>query len=283
MGWKDKMSEQHSVGTAYPDFLKNLQGRFEIKGNEKGQIAFSYWDKEAKLKKFSTNKMEGALIGSAMKLSAYDASIGKNGGTITSSTFFNYKDKGVAFSEGSKIIEGVMADVKAFILQQSGGCKTLRVYYVLTQKGVYEIATNISFSILETSRLEPNVFASNMAVLTPTEYNPDDPQFDKTFQKILGPFASKNRPKYASISPSMPITDAFAEATQLEMYIDKYNEWKEFTTNQGADEQTEGFEKSKTSEAGIEEARENHYSHTIDDVPPPVIEGEDFENDDLSF
>jgi len=281
--WREKLKASQGEGSAYPDFLKNIQGRFEMKDNGKGETAFSYWDKEKEGRIFISKGFSGVLIGSAMVLSAYSDNIGVNGGTITSSVFYSYKDRGVAFSMGKKVIEGTMADIKDYMYRETGGVKNLRVYFVLTAKGIYQISTNISFSIFEINKLEPGVFQTHLCTLTPSTYDPEDKQFDNGFKKILGKFASKNKPRYASISVGAVITDELAKEFNLVAYLDKYEEWKEFTTQGNVADEGEinGAEKSQTSEQEVDDAN-NGYQHTTADAPPMEIEGEN-PSDDLPF
>ena len=282
MSWKDKLSEsQKTAGSARPDFLKHVTMRLEMKDDKssgKGNTAFSYWDRDKEEKVFINKPLTGVLIGSAMKLSSFDKNIGRNGGTITSSIFYKLADNAIAFASGEIEFKGTAGSIKEEILNQAGTCKTLRVYYILNENGLYEISTSISFSILEVGGIEPSLFSSNLAVLTPNIYNPSDSKFDARFKKILGKLAETNKPRYASISIGETITDEYAEKIGLEPIIDKYTEFREYTSGQtSVDGIIEGAEKSEATYQDIEQgAFDGTPPMSMNDAPPP-------EDDDMPF
>lgn len=274
MSWRDKAKEAQGEQSAFPNFLKNVSFSFEMKKDDKGETTFSYWDRDKEERKFIKKPMEGVLIGEAMKLYQYSDNIGRNGGTVSSSIFFDYKDSGVAFSGGSITNKGRMKDIKQEILSEYGGCKTRRVLFVLTINGLYEIVTNIALAIFDKNQLEADILRSNMIKITPSTYNPDDPKYDAKLKKHIGKQAGTNKPRYAFIESSSEITDDMAEDLGLESVFDKYLEWKEFTT-QANNEEIEGAEKSNTSEQEVTEINDNAPPISIDNAPPP----EEDEND----
>ncbi len=266
---KDKLKEAQGSGTTVPKL--DIVGHFDVKLDEsKNKIGFHFYDKEEEDKdkrdKFFHNSVQGIYIGHALKITAFDQAINNS---YYSSTYFTNKDIVVLFgptAQGpAKMITGTPEAIDKWLGEKRLTPKRQLLYFVLTHKGLVSVKSNLILSIGQFQNRVNNVsfrdaLLDHMLVLTPMEYDPNDKQWSVSTKKFLGPFADKNRPKFASASLGDEFSEDDLVSMKAEAVIDQYKAWKEFKT------------KSPEKAVPGEEAPESPIVHEITPGPAPLPE-----------
>ncbi len=239
MGYKEKMKQAHQAGNDVPR-LDILQ-RFEVKEDEKGKPVFQYYDAEAMERKNHAKAIEGVYVGRAFKLTCFDDELGSKGGSYFSSYYFknNFVTLFKPVRGGIKrVVTGTMEAVEAYLTDAKGNPSKKMVLFVLTQGGVVEVHTNISIAIdqFKAYTKDKERLLDYMIKLSPKVYHKDNPDVGSKAKEILGKFADKNPPKYASLEQGKPITGEIAEKWDIESVCDEFLEWKEYRESQAPKE-----------------------------------------------
>ncbi len=251
-------------------------------GDTKGVPSFTWYDRVKKEKKFSKKAITGIFLGSAMRISAFSTELGSNGGEYTSSVYFNREMPISVWYRSAKgqtkLCEGNLEFVEEALAKAASDKPSKRqILFILTDKGVVAVETNLSIAIDQLHAAtgeDENIFIENYIELTPTLYDPEDKSISDKAKKYLGPFAPTNPPKYASISINGDLDDATID-TALSV-IEQYQEWKEHRIGAVAE----------TTEEAQEEAPVQAKAPVASAMPPPAQPAEPpeaTEEDDLPF
>lgn len=234
MSYKDEMRKASQQSQEFPKIDIGL--RITSKAKD-GKPAFLWVTKDGNGNKTETHKpvkMTAVLIGSGITMSAYSPSHPPNGGSYRTTVYFTRNDIVTLFSpEGKREFVGTPAQVEEYLGKKGSGKdkidtpKKQMVLYLVTDKGVMvEMRTNTTIAI---SQLK-NIGSKNleyMVEIQPKIYDRKD--FGEDVRKNLGKLADTNPPCYCDIRiTSEPLTDDFAEKSNLEHFAKSFNSYKEF-------------------------------------------------------
>lgn len=279
MSYKDKLKQAQQTGIDRPKI--ELSYFFRMKEDEKGRVAFNYYDKDKDKEKdvFIVKPLMGMHIGTAMTMEAYSDDLGSKGGTYRSTYYFNKSHKmGVlAPTKGGFGIvhQGTAEEIESFMQQKSGGAVHKRaVLFILTQKGdLIGVQTNLAIAIDQLKKVKDKTL-DYMITLTPSLYG-KDANVTANCDKILGKFAAKNPPKYADISVGDAIDEAWVDSIDGETFIDMFTEYKKYVLADNIDEPVKVEEPAPTT------------TGTADDLYQVFTKKEEIidedENDELPF
>ena len=294
----------------WKDRLKNNQGgqeeapklgaiyHFEMKKNENrnNEVGFAYSKKDEQGNyetKFIHKPLEGILLGTAMRLSAFSSELGRNGGSYKSDYYWDRKNIKLYNPIEKKVAcEGTMEQIEAFCVSNAENKGSKRqVLFVLTKLGVVTVTTNLTIAIDQYSVVRNNT-AENFIKLTPELFNPTTSKVSSSGQKYLGKFAKKNPPVFASIELGRTITDEDAVNLKLGEVLDTYETWlnyKRKASSDLAENEVEGARPSSYNPhtdfnvGDAHDARENAKDPLLNGSEP-VSTVDDFdEPDDLDF
>jgi hypothetical protein len=245
--WRDNLKNAQSAGSKIPrlDIVKTLS-MSETDGKE---IAFSYWDKEAEENKYIKTPITGVFIGKALRCSVFDDNYGKKGAYYSSALYLS-NSRIAMFSPSKDLFVGSKDDVEKWLIEKGVGdsLKVKMCLLIATKSGLIEVRTNTSIAIDQFNAFGQDVFLDNKVILTPSLYVESDPMISKKAKNYLGKFASKNPPKYASISIGDKITDDDVVAYNVDKHAEDYILWKEF------------IQKGNVVETNMSEPTEHNYS-----------------------
>lgn len=271
-----KLRESQGEVNSAPLFKQRIETRFEAKKDPKTNApSFKYWDGEADA--YYAAPIRGALIGSAMQLTAFNPNLKPKGGSYTSTIFYSYKDQAKVYSTHDKgaIFSGTAQECKDFITTKTrDSVKTHKIIWLLSEKGkLLQFSTNISLAINDLSMSKEKDFM--LCDLTPTMYSPNDRDVTKKVHDMLGGLAAKNPPVYAKITVSnVEITEEVADKMELFKVLDEYDEFKKFF-KEAREGEIDDIEKI-ASQMEYEDSKPDDYSHES-----VMYEGEP--TDDLPF
>ena len=262
------------------DHPKLEHKRVRVKQNEEnGEIYFSYYNSETKLEEHIQAPIQGALIGTALLLEAYDNTMRKS---YRSNYIFNSKAETtqVYKPDGTKLFDKSVtyADAKNKLHELTGNTKVFYVLFVydLDQNETYGIYTNVSIAIDQHKKVSSGLHNGLRLVLTPKEYGKDT-NISKKTAEMLGKLAMKNTPKFADMEVGKPISDEEAEHSYLMDVIEKFNKWSEVV--HPADAPVSDIDRSNGLADGIAEKRNARKEE--DDLSK--LNPKDPEDDDLPF
>lgn len=254
---KDKLRQTQQQGCSNAPKL-DIINHLDVKVNEAtGKISFHWFDRskdEGERDQFSSKPITGILIGSALKITAFDQGLEAMWFT---SMYFTNADSIVLFEPAAngpkKAMVGTPKQVDEYLGAKRLTVKRQCILFVLTFKGLVQIKTNLILSI---GQLQAKVngkqlrdqLSDYMIVLNPVEYDPADTQWSKDTKKYLGPFAEKNRPKYASISLGDEISEELLVQMKAEEVMDNYRAWKEYKTKNIVTQEDESEKAPATSD-----------------------------------
>ena len=230
---KERLKDsQRSGGSNIPRL--NIVKQLEIRDWE-GKPAFHWFDTTKKEDVYTTESFGGVYINAANRISAFDKNLGIKGGSYFSTYYFTNQDIVVLMAQNvrggvDKVMSGTPIAIKEYIAAHFPGVqpKVHRILFVLNTEGLYAIKTNISLAIDQFNKMQDD-FADRMMILTPTEYDPDDPEISKICKdKHLGPLAAKNRPKYAKITLGPEISDDMLEELGIDEVLANFKAWREY-------------------------------------------------------
>lgn len=205
-----------------------LKYSFSMAEDEQSETAFKSWNKETEQNEFYYEPLKGIYIGGAMKLSAYDDNLGSKGGNYFSSHYVN-KENIVLFEPGKtikRVCQGNMEEIEKWIATNTTSRAPRKKWciFLLTEQGLVEVQTNITIAIDQLKK-NKEAISERYVILVPTLYSPDN-DLSKSCKEMLGKFATKNPPKYASLSTGELITEMDFENWDTENVIETFKEWK---------------------------------------------------------
>ncbi len=269
MSWKERLKNSQGGGTKYPKL--DIVQSFDLKEDEKtGKPMFSWWDSVKEERVFSAKAITGIYIGRAFRASCFDDKFGTNGASYTSAMYMNKSNVTMFSPTGSNKMTGHLDEIEIWLRGNGVGDKISKkmCLLILTTGGLMEIRTNVSIGIDELNRFDDKL-GSHFVSLTPTLYSVDDEDISKKAHKFLGKFAKKNPPKYAAISIGKQITDEDAEKIGLIKNIDMFEEWSNFVSTGGVEEEEAVAENTKT-EASYEDMMASFEKNSDEPQPPPL-------------
>ena len=276
MSWKDK-ARQAKGNNDKPEFLDLIEKRMQTK-NIDGKPALRWYDSVAQENKSMSTKFKAVMLGYGMRLSGFSRDIGRNGGSLNSSVFYGYENKGVVFGGGKVLFKGRINECAQYIQSETGELKKKAVIFLYTNGKIIEVETNLSITISLTRGLNT---VDNFIVVEPKKYNPDD--FDAKTNKFLGSLAKTNPPTYLSMKEYDAIPEDWADENNLEYYFDKYIEFKEYVVKSGDTQDESAFVKEATQEEMIDAAFEEKKKQVEvlnDAIDVPMPTESDVPNDD---
>lgn len=218
-------------GNIKPEF--NIDLFIEAKADTDGKPSFTYYDKEKSERKFSYNPLEGYLLGVGNELSAFSSELGSRGGTYESSPYWS-NDLITLWepsrSGSKKVVVGTIDEVESWLVVNGVGdrVRKRKLLFILSGEMVIQIKTNMSLSINDSNKFQPTTFLYNKIVLTPTMYDPDDPDISSKSKKYLGDFAKRNKPTYAKMTTGGTISSSEFDEHKIGDWINKFLEWKKY-------------------------------------------------------
>lgn len=221
--WKDKVK---SLGRKSSPKLE-IARRVSVKMND-GVPMFVEYDKDSKTNVWSSDAMEGVLLGNCMIMEAFSDTLGRNGGTYRSDYFFR-KDRVVLYGNGEKVVAGTADEIDAWVAKNTSekGAKKRMVMFVLTKEGVVAITTNMTLGIDSVNGVGDKA-QSNFVMVIPKVFSNSDKGIGRKAKEVLGKLAAKNPPAYASLEVGHEISDDFANKTNLGDVIDQFVEWRSY-------------------------------------------------------
>lgn len=275
MTWRDTLKDSQKTSESnFPTISADMV--LDIKENDKGNPAFRYWDKNKEENVFIAAPISGVYIGRAFRLSAFDSNFGKNGATYSSALYlFNSNITMFAPTTGSgksNRFTGSKDEVSKWLTDEgvSDNPSVKTCILVATKRGLLEIRTSTTISIQQFNEIDAEVFLDNKITLTPSLYDPDDEYFTQKTKKMLGKFAAKNPPKYASISIGEEITDQEAESLKVLEHAGDFKKWKDWiiekSTNSLGGKEAVPTESNNTSGA-VDSIKDEDVTEVEDDLP----------------
>jgi len=244
MSVKDKLKGSQNPSGLGDAPMFNIDKRLDIKVNpESGKVCFRFWDKNATTDNgtgaevFSSRVLQGVFVGDAMRMSGFDQGMMRS---LESSVYFSNNDSIAIFEPshaggGVKVFTGNSEECKMFLKKRGIDASVHKILFVHTETGTKAIRTNMTIAIDQLKAMKKE-FENNYIVLTPQEYDPSTPTVSKKGKEYLGPFAAKNRPKYAEISVGDEMTEEDLVALNIEQVIEDFLAWRTFVVNKGKGE-----------------------------------------------
>ena len=195
-----------------------------------GEPMFLYWNKEKEENETTDNIFsKGIYIGGAMRLTAYDDNLGAKGGNFFSNYYFN-RESVVLFKPGKTTTvacKGNMDEVEKWIASNTTSkiAKKKWCFFILTKNGLVEVQTNLSIAIDHIKKFK-DPLTEKYCILTPAMFTPDTKDISNSCKQMLGKFATKNPPAYASLSVDEMISEDDFDNWGAVECIDTYNAWK---------------------------------------------------------
>jgi len=276
MSYKDRL-KQNQGGSEIPKMDVSLRLTAKVKDNKPGFVYMK--DKE---EKFGNFNITGVLLGSGMVLSAFSKDLGPKGGSFHSTVYFRKTDTITLFgptnSGYKKEMSGNLDKVEEYLTVKRRSISSLdktkksAVLYVLTEKGLVEIRTNLTLGFDQMRSVQKQ--SSEMLVnITAAVYSDKNTDVSANAKKILGVLAEKNPPCYCRITATdKEITDDIAAKWNLEKHLDDFEKFKMFSSSSVPEEAVAHHEASDTSSAAPEPSN---------DDPLDGVSGEP--GDDLPF
>jgi hypothetical protein len=226
--WKDQLQQsQKQGGGDYPKLSPDYRITLT---NKEGVALFKFYDaSKEKEKRVSEVKgtITGVLIGSAMKISAFDQNHGNNGGSYNSTYFIAKSNRIVLFSPAGNKTIGNCDELKAAITQESSANPSLkRALFIATKGGLLVIETNLTMDIEQFKSFDKDVFLLKMIKVSPKLYDKDDSSFSDRAHKNMK--IASAPPAYTNIEVGSEITDEIAIEYEIMKHSKAYNEWKEY-------------------------------------------------------
>ena len=233
---EDRRKEMNSGGVP----RINVDYKLDMGMNDKNEPSFVFYDKIKERKVFSTAPLTGILIGRGglMQMSAYDRDSKK----YYNSSFYSANKDNIVLFEGGKVVK------KDTVVNCENSLRLLRlipkkkqVLFVLTEKGLYSIITNIVISIYQMNKIkkrDAHVFAEKFIVLNPKRYDPNSVEYSKDVHNILSiSVAQNNMPYFASIEVGADLTEEILDRYNESYYMKMYNDYVDFLKNPSLEEE----------------------------------------------
>ena len=203
-------------------------------GEHNGRAAFKIYDKTTKQNLFMVRPITGIFIGHAMTLESFDKNAGVNGGTWKSSVYFTKTDNVHLFepAKDKSAFSGTVDAAIAFLSQKGLVPKKKYSLYILTDKGLLCIKTNVTLGINDSQSCKDQIF-DHMVSLVPTTYDAKDASIPKKVHGYLGAIAATNPPKYAKMVIAEEINEDKAIAWGIFDVIDQFKKWREYKQSTG--------------------------------------------------
>jgi hypothetical protein len=270
--FKDKLGQSQSSGG---DGTPKINTVLTLEVKEGG--VFSRYDKETKTNIASSEAISGIYIGSAMQMSAFSQSLGRDGGQFRSEYYVNKKHPMKVFAPmGEKyavVCEGNAEDCEAFVKKEAGSCKKRQVIFLLTDMGLLAVVTNLTIAIDQLSPLKDAV-KENMIVLTPKTLDNAEGDVSKGAIERMGKLIDRNPPNYASIKVGGPITDQIFDSYGGSAAVDEYVAWRKWREGAAAEPIVQS--------AQTNDATPNY--HAAPSRLPSPVSAQDYDSpDDLPF
>lgn len=227
------------------DKLKGLQGgagsapKLDVEayidmGEHNGKAAFKIYNKEQKQNLFMTKPITGIFIGHAMTLESFDKDAGVNGGTWKSSVYFTKADKVVLFepNKDKHAFSGTVEEAVAFLSKKGLQTKKRYSLYILTDRGLLCIKTNVTLGINDSQAIKDKIY-NYMVSLIPTIYSASDASIPKKVHGYLGAIAAKNPPKYAKMVIAEEINEGKVISWGIFEVIDQFKKWRDYKQSTG--------------------------------------------------
>lgn len=221
---KDLLKKSQSNGDSKSYTKLDISLRIDVKEKD-GKPMFHWYDKskeEGKRDVYHKGPIKGILIGDAMVMSSFDEDLGSNGGQYYTGYYFNKQHQNVVFHTGGSKpdFKGTGEEIEHWMTTttSSKGAKKKKVLFILTDKGLVAVETNLSIAI-DQMKTKGDKFQEYMIALLPKKYDPETESISAKAKEYLGKFAAKNPPKYAEILLDQPIEktaipfETVAEAT----------------------------------------------------------------------
>jgi len=222
-------------------------------GNNEGRPAFKIYNKEEKKNIFLSKPILGIFIGHAMQIEAFDKDAGINGGTWSTSFYFNNSDHVTLFEptkEGQKKkftgnVEAVLSELGKIRLAP----KKRYCLFILTEKGLICVRTNVTLAIADITKLKDDV-SQKMILLVPKQYSAEDTSISKKTHGFLGKIAATNPPNYANLITGEEINEEKAIAWGIFEVLEEWRLWKEYKQKTGKPTEGEAKEVDKSIASG---------------------------------
>jgi len=255
-----------------------IVARYKMRA-ENNKVAFVQWNKEEMRNDVSYTPIKGIFIGENMQFGAFDQQYGKNGGSYVSTHYFSNKNRISLYSPSGKVVlSGNMDKMIEWEKENRLQFKKIKCLFVLTERGLIEIKTNVSIAIDQLKQHRESL-KSNFIILAPKLYNREG--VTKSGQGFLGKLADTNPPKYADISVAETIPDNLITDWDMIKIIES---WEEYVKGINGVELEEDKVEEKTEEKPI------NVSHMINQPQnnisnPPTVSETPFatQDDDLPF
>lgn len=228
---------KNAHGQSDGDFIKlDIATRLEVKqAPENKGAAFRFYKNEESI--YVTKTISGIYVGDANIMTAYDDDLGTKGGTYFTTPYFTIKDSVVVLAPSKKggveaAFRGTVVEAESWISANStSGRPTKRkLVYLLTKSGLITVQTNMVIFIDQIKHIKELLF-DNLLDMTPATYDSKNPGISKKAQDILGKFAAKNPPNYASMCVGQPLTDEFWLQCNAQEVFETFVKWKAQTTD----------------------------------------------------
>lgn len=239
----DRLKGAQGGGTNAPQL--NVVAYIDM-GESNGKAAFKIYDKEEKKNLFMSKPITGIFISHAMTFEAFDKDAGPNGGSWKSSVYFAKTDKVFLFEPGKTKpdpFKGTVEEGLAFLTKRGLQPKKKYSLYVLTEKGLVCIKTNVTLGIGDANTCKDGL-DQRMVSLIPTIYSANDTSIPKKVHGFLGKIAGTNPPKYAKMVLAEEINEEKAISWGIFEVIEEFKAWRKYKQESG---------KVTASDAGVKD------------------------------
>jgi len=207
--------------------------------------AFKIYSKEKKENVYMSRPILGIFVGHAMQIESFDKDAMISGGTWSTSVYFTKEDRITLYEptkKGQSVkVKGTMDEVLAELSSRNLQAKKRYLIYLLTEKGLICVRTNVSLAIADLGKIKDDIY-QKMVMLVPKRYSLDDPNISKTTHGYLGKIAASNPPNYANIITGEEINEEKAISWGIFAVLDEWKAWKEYKATTG--KATEGEAKT---------------------------------------
>ena len=227
----DRLRGARGGGTNAPKL--NVEAYIDM-GESNGKAAFKIYSKEKKENLFMSKPITGIFIGHAMTFEAFDKDCGANGGSWKSRVYFAKTDTVFVFEPGKDkhAFKGTVEEALAFLSKRNLIAKKKYGLYILTDRGLLCIKTNVTLGIGDYNTCEKEI-DQRMVSLVPTIYDANDASIPKKTHGYLGKIAASNPPKYAKMVLSEEINEEKAISWGIFAVIDEFKAWREYKQKSG--------------------------------------------------
>ena len=233
---RENLKGSQGQGNRFPRI--EVEKRLRVKDNpENGKVSFEYWDGDKKI--FYTNPIMGIFIGAVNTMQCFDQNYGSKGGSYKTSYYTSNNDNIVVFDPAfRKCFTGTKEQINTWAasMQMEKFSSKKHLIVLSRQGGVVDVESNMILFIDQINKLDKDTFMDYFIKLSPMEFDVATNPLNVSANgiKYLGPFAAKNKPKFAFIERGDPLTDeiydSFGGDGKADEAVEMFKAWKEFTS-----------------------------------------------------